>query len=274
MSELTTLKQDEKELINVLKNSLYPGAKDESIKLVLGYCKAAGLDPMQKPVHIVPMYDSNSKSMKDVIMPGVGLYRTQASRSSQYAGMSEPEFGPDVTETLGGVSITYPKWCKVTIKRVMPNGNIAEFTAIEFWKENYAQKGGQEKSIAPNAMWFKRPYGQISKCVEAQALRKGFPEFGAQPTAEEMEGKFIDDSVIYSNIKQTPQAEGVSLEYEQKWLSFLEESAEVSLEKLNEAFKSIPKSNDKTLLWEKYGETLKKIAKEAEFKIIDSVQHD
>ena len=72
----------------------------------------------------------------------------------------------------------------------MNNGSIAEYSATEYWKENYAVKGGQEKSIAPNAMWLKRPYGQIAKCAEAQALRKAFPEIGSQPTADEMEGKF------------------------------------------------------------------------------------
>ena len=40
------------ELIEVLKNSLYAGASDASIKLVKEYCNAAGLDVMQKPVHI------------------------------------------------------------------------------------------------------------------------------------------------------------------------------------------------------------------------------
>ena len=198
MSNITTTQNNalaisEGELMEVLRNSLYPGAKVESIKMVIGYCKASGLDPMQKPVHIVPMWDQKAGQMRDVVMPGIGLYRTQAARSGECAGISEPEFGPDVTETIGGQQITFPAWCRVTVKRRLPTGEVVEFTAKEFWKENYAVKGGKEKSIAPNAMWTKRPYGQIAKCAEAQALRKAFPEFGAQPTADEMAGKSLND---------------------------------------------------------------------------------
>lgn len=182
------------ELIDVLTSSLYPGANRQSVKMVLGYCKAAGLDPMQKPVHIVPMWDGKAKQMRDVVMPGVGLYRTQAARTGNFAGQSEPEFGPLLTQKIGGVEITFPEWARVTVKKLMPNGTIAEFTATEYWIENYAAKGGQEKSIAPNAMWSKRPRGQIAKCAAAQALRLAFPEGGAQPTAEEMEGQPLYDS--------------------------------------------------------------------------------
>lgn len=183
---------NDEQLIPVLQTSLYPGAAIDSIRMVIGYCKAANLDPIQKPVHIVPMWDSKSGVMRDVVMPGIGSYRIQASRSG-CAGISEPEFGPDVTRDIGGQTITFPQWCRVTVKRVLPSGDVAEFTAKELWTENYAVKGGKEKSIAPNAMWTKRPYGQLAKCAEAQALRKAFPEVGSLPTAEEMEGKTTDD---------------------------------------------------------------------------------
>ena len=206
----------EEELMNVLRNSLYPGAQDESIKMVIGYCKASGLDPMQKPVHIVPMWDGKQGAMRDVIMPGVGSYRTQAARSGQYAGVSDPEFGPDTTQNIGGKEITFPAWCRVVVKRLMPNGMIAEFSAVERWTENYAAKGGQDKSIAPNAMWSRRPYGQLSKCAEAQALRKAFPEVGSQPTADEMEGKEIDI---------TPDSTPQRIENKQKTLPLLDDNA-------------------------------------------------
>jgi len=85
--------------------------------------------------------------------------------------------------------MTYPRWCKVTVRRIV-QGHVVEFTAREFWKENYATRSA--KVTEPNAMWKRRPYGQLAKCAEGQSLRKAFPELGAQPTADEMEGKFID----------------------------------------------------------------------------------
>jgi phage recombination protein Bet len=221
---LPALAMDEHELIEVLRNSLYPGAQDDSIKMIIGYCRASGLDPMQKPAHIVPIWDSKAGKMRDVVMPGIGLYRTQAARSGNYAGVTEPEFGPDVIESLGGVEITYPAWCKVIVKRALANGAIVEFAAVERWKENYAVRGGKDRSIAPNAMWQKRPYGQIAKCAEAQALRKAFPEFGSAPTAEEMEGK-----EIYQERDITPQRHEPVVAEEVKLPAYTDEDFNTSL---------------------------------------------
>lgn len=211
---LTTM--PEEELVAVLQSSLYPGASLASIKLVLGYCKGAKLDPFQKPVHIVPMKVSTGKrdekgweikETRDVIMPGVGLYRTQAARTGQYAGVSKPEFGPtkaleyEATIWEDGdngrrqkrtvrMTVEYPEWCEVVVRRLV-SGHPCDFPAREYWLENYATKGSD--GAEPNAMWKKRPFGQIAKCAEAQALRKAFPEqTGSQPTAEEMEGKSLD----------------------------------------------------------------------------------
>lgn len=196
----------ESELVDVLQSSLYPGAALKSIKMVIGYCKAANLDPMQKPVHIVPMYDKNSKQMRDVIMPGVGLYRTQAARSNALAGISEPEFGPNVEFDLQGVKMNVPEWCRVVVKRALPSGTIGEFAAIEYWIENYATAG--KDTIAPNAMWKKRPRGQIAKCAQAQALRMAFPEMvGAAPTADEMEGKELEGGEIDVTPRVKPETE-------------------------------------------------------------------
>jgi len=210
---------NQEEVIKVLESSLYPGASRESIALVISYCRFNDLDPLKKPVHIVPMnikmmvpnpsYKEGTASPKmveqtvkrDVIMPGVGLYRTDASRAGTYIGLSEPEFGPAITRQFGNISVTFPEWCRMTAKKLV-SGMEAEFTHKEFWLENYATAGSQ--TDCPNAMWRKRPYGQLAKCTEAQLLRKGWPEtVGAAPTAEEMEGKTIGEDELADLNAQT-----------------------------------------------------------------------
>ncbi|HEY4530936.1 MAG TPA: phage recombination protein Bet, partial [Luteimonas sp.] len=204
-----------------MKTSLYPGATDDSVDMVLAYCRASGLDPMTKPVHIVPMSVTVGKDqrgypikeMRDVVMPGIGLYRINAARTGAYAGCSDPEFGPMKTmqvtkdiwtdgpngkrqkKTIDGGEFSYPEWCRITVTRIV-DGVAREFSATEYWIENYATAGND--SDMPNSMWRKRPFGQLAKCTEAQALRKAFPEaVGSQPTADEMEGKhFIDAEAV------------------------------------------------------------------------------
>jgi phage recombination protein Bet len=204
------------EVFSALKNSIFPGASDESVVMAWDYCAARQLDVMLKPVHLVPMYIKDKQNgdrgaMRDVVMPGIGLYRIQADRAGNYAGMSAPVFGPDLTQNLQGTEVTFPEWCEITVSKLMGE-RLVSFTAREYWIENYATAGRETK--APNAMWQKRPRGQLVKCTEAQALRKGWPELGAQPTAEEMEGKEIDITPISTNkpasVKQDSVIEALS----------------------------------------------------------------
>ena len=216
-----------------MKTSLYPGASDASVDMVLSYCRASGLDPMTKPVHIVPMKVSTGvkdergydiKEDRDVVMPGIGLYRINAARTGQYAGCSEPEFGPTMTmesmrdvwadggngrrqKTQQPFTFHYPEWCRVTVRKVL-GSQIVEFSAKEYWLENYASKSDG----SPNAMWEKRAFGQLAKCTEAQALRKAFPEaVGSQPTADEMEGKDIIEGTSTVVQQQAALAKPVEL---------------------------------------------------------------
>lgn len=194
---------------SVLCNTLYPSNKPESVMLAWDYCEARELDIMMKPIHLVPMSVKNPQTgkseMRDVPMPGVGLYRIQAARSGDYAGADEPEFGPTVTVEFndkykGKFSLTYPEWCKYSVHKIIAD-RIVTFSAKEYWLENYATAG--RDTDCPNAMWKKRVYGQIAKCTEAQALRKAWPEIGQEPTAEEMEGKefFVGEKEVNPIVK-------------------------------------------------------------------------
>lgn len=202
---------------HAMKTSLYPGASDESVDMVLAYCKARNLDVMTKPVHLVPMWVPERRQgnqvispagMRDVVMPGIGTYRIDAHRTGEYAGQDEAEFGPAVTHTFHDgnrkIEVTFPAWCKATVYRLMHGVRIA-YAAKVFWLETYATAG--RDTDAPNAMWRKRPNGQLEKCAEALALRKGFPEaVGSAPTAEEMEGKGYIDAEVVTVEPRTPES--------------------------------------------------------------------
>lgn len=200
-TSIPAFQMDQDELIDVLRNSLYPGAQEGSIKLVINWCRASGKDPMRKPVHIVPMNVKKAGTRddyewRDVIMPGVNDNRVDAARTGEHMGNDDAVFGPDITKKLGDVEITFPEWCEFTVYR-MVSGQKCRFTSGKVrWLETYATAG--RNSAAPNAMWKKRPYGQLEKCAEAQALRRAFPEVGSQETADEMAGRTIeiDDMTI------------------------------------------------------------------------------
>lgn len=174
---------------NTLKLSLFAGASDRSVMMVLDYCKVRGLDPFKKPVHIVPMYNKGAGGMIDVVMPGINETRTTAMRTGEYVGSDGDEFGPEIELDLTGGKITVPEWCRYTIYRKV-SGIERKFVGPKvYWEEAYATAG--KDTTKPNAMWAKRKRGQLAKCAEAAALRSAFPEqLGNEPTAEEMEGQY------------------------------------------------------------------------------------
>lgn len=179
------------ELWSALQSSIFPGAKPASIKLAYDYCAARKLDIMKKPVHIVPMYiedkKTGQKGMRDVVMPGIYELRITAVRTGQFAGEDPPIFGDNIDYN----GVTAPEFCTVTVYRIL-HGEKCGFSHTEYFAEACSTK----KDGKPNAMWSKRPRGQLSKCAEAGALRKAFPdEFGGIMTADEVQGAIIDSGI-------------------------------------------------------------------------------
>lgn len=158
-----------------LVEAIFPMATSvDSVILALAYCKARKLDVFKRVVHIVPVWSSAAGKMIDTVWPGIGELRTTAFRTGAYAGKDAAEFGPDMKLELGGVHVTFPEWCRITVHRVVGGTRVAFTGPKVVWLETYATK--KRDSDAPNEMWQTRPYGQIEKCAEAAALRAAFPE--------------------------------------------------------------------------------------------------
>lgn len=162
-------------LWNAIGASIFPGAADESKLMAIDYCKSRGLDIMKKPCHIVPMNVKDAKtgqySWRDIIMPGIAEIRITADRTGKYAGQDAPIFGPMTEMDFGKSTHTVPEFCTVTVFKII-NGERVAFTHTEFFEEAC----NTTKDGTLNSMWTKRKRGQLSKCAEAGALRKAFPE--------------------------------------------------------------------------------------------------
>ena len=203
-----------------LVEAIYPNAETaDAIVMALSYCRARNLDPSKRPVHIVPMWSSAAGKMIETVWPGISELRTTAFRTKQYAGMSEPEFGPTLETTFSGsatrgrqkgqersVTLKFPEWCRVTITREL-NGKERIFVGPKvYWLEAYAKWADTD---VPNNMWVNRPGGQLEKCAEAGALRRAFPEeIGNDLTAEEMAGQRIIDGA--AQLPEKPKPESVT----------------------------------------------------------------
>ena len=182
---------------------LYPSAETPEIILaVVEYCAARKLDPLRKPVHIVPMWNAKLRRRVQVVMQGISEIETTAHRTGKWAGMDDPRWGPDETKTFRGeaenddgskrtveATITFPVWCAVTVWRIV-DGEKRAFSEPVFWIEAYGHAGF--RSEVPNARWTQAPRQMLHKCAKSASLRAAFPEETSGYAAEEMEGREID----------------------------------------------------------------------------------
>ena len=175
---------------HTLSKSLYPGASQASVLMVIDYCRARNLDPLKKPCHIVPMQVKVGRDYewRDVILPGIYELRTTAMRTGVYLGHSKPEYGPEI-EYLG---VKAPEYVDLVIYRWSEAAHMkAEFPVRVRFVEACATTWDKEaKAAKVNARWTKAPVQMLVKCAEAAGLREAFPdELGGQMTVEEMEGQ-------------------------------------------------------------------------------------
>lgn len=182
---------------------LYPNAETpEVIMAVVEYCAARHLDPLRKPVHIVPMWNTKLRRRVQVVMQGINELETTAHRTKKWAGMDPPKFGPYETRTFKGqredddgskraveVEVTFPEWCEVTVYRLV-EGVKAAFTEPVYWIEAYGRAGF--RSEVPNARWTLAPRQMLHKCAKAASLRAAFPEDVTGYAEEELDGHEVE----------------------------------------------------------------------------------
>ncbi|MDN3506510.1 MAG: phage recombination protein Bet [Simkaniaceae bacterium] len=161
--------------LDLIKRTICKGATDDELQLFIHACKKTGLDPFMRQIFAVKRWDASAKREVMTIQTGIDGYRLIADRTGKYAPGRDTEFGYDTEGRL--------QWAKAYIKKMTPDGQWHEISAIAFWGE-YVQTTRDGK---PTVFWQKKGHIMLSKCAEALALRKTFPaELSGIYTKEEM----------------------------------------------------------------------------------------
>lgn len=152
--------------LELIKTTVAKDATDAELGLFLYDCKRRGLHPLDRLLHFT------KRAGKYTPVTSIDLFRSRAAETQAHMGTDDAVFvGAPGDEDFRAT---------VTVYRLVQGEKVA-FTATAWMREYMPDP--------PNDfMWKKMQHGQLGKCAEALALRKGFPqELDGLHTFEEME---------------------------------------------------------------------------------------
>lgn len=180
--------------IDVLKNSICKGSSDEEFEVFLMACQKTQLDPFMRQIYAVKRWDSRLKREVMTVQTGIDGYRLIAERTERYAPGPEPTYVYDASGNL--LSAT------AYIKKQTKDGTWHTVSSSAYIDE-YCQRN---KEGNPMGMWNSMPRTMLSKCAEAQALRKAFPaEMSGVYTKEEMQQVEVTDVIPKITLEQASE---------------------------------------------------------------------
>jgi phage recombination protein Bet len=151
--------------VEVIRKTIAADATDAELQLFFYDCRRRGVHPLDRLIHFT------KRKGKYAPVTSIDFFRMRAGGTREHMGTDDAVFCGLITD--GDFRAT------VTVYRLV-QGEKCPFTATARWTEYLPEP--------PNDfMWKKMPHGQLAKCAEALALRKGFPqELADLHTFEEM----------------------------------------------------------------------------------------
>ncbi len=145
----------------MIRDSFLSGASDAEASVLMELARLRGLNPITQQIHFVKRWNSQRRCEVWAAQTGIDGFRSIAERTGLYEGQDEPEYvyGKDGRLSVVKVRVYRKDWSR-------PAVGIAHF-------EEFAQR---TKEGNLTSMWATKPHVMLSKCAEAQAFRRGFPD--------------------------------------------------------------------------------------------------
>lgn len=143
----------------------------EDLVSFLYVCNRTGLDPLAKQIFTQWRWNSKLSKYQMIIVTGIDGFRLTAQRTGRYGGQDDAKF--EVEELFNPIEGTTIKQLKaVSTVYILNKNDRFPVTATARWNE-YAVKDNKGNYTS---FWKDKPYLMLSKCAEALALRKAFPQ--------------------------------------------------------------------------------------------------
>lgn len=155
--------------VKLVIQTVAKGATFPELQMFLYIAKKVGLDPLARQIHFTKFKDKSGNDNMTIIT-GIDGYRSIASKTGEHAGTDDAIFDSEDKPK--------PKKASVTVWRIV-QGKKEAFTGTARWDEYFPAMASKQ------FMWNKMPYTMLSKCAEALALRKAFPNVLSDVFVEE-----------------------------------------------------------------------------------------
>jgi phage recombination protein Bet len=167
--------------IDLLKRTIAKGATDDELELFLHVCQRTGLDPFAKQIHAIKRSVKDGNKWRDALsfQTGIDGFRLIAQRTRKYQGQTPQEWcGEDGEWRQAWLEEAPPIAARVGVYREDFREPLYAVALYREYVQLVDEYEGDRKTgrKVPNKMWANMPANQLSKCAEALALRKGFPQ--------------------------------------------------------------------------------------------------